>query len=440
MTTTTTTLIAAIDRLLGVKPLYILLSLFAVTLAISIGFPTIFYDEVQYWALAENLANEGVMGVDAARPSAHRPPLVPLLATPVHWLGGSIYIAKAAFTGFYLLAGYLLLRFTRDAFPGPNGVVTVSLLLLLGNPSFVFSAGTLYPQAVQVPVYLLLFFLVFGQIEALATPIRTGVAIGLCSGLLLLASASAVFSLLPIYLYLAYRALGEIARDKARLWLVICASVTAVLVIAPSIVRNHMSVHSGVYISLNAGENLLLGNSPNTGPNTGVGVDLSAYRTPVFFELDEYERDRALLDAALDNIRSAPGYYALLYLKKFANGFNNNASTVTYGTNVKKSAVLWLYYLLLIAGVVVLIACVRARSSLVDEVIPESSRAVYWTWAKLIGVCYVMNIAGFAIFFTRLRFRIPLDAVLVLVSMVGWAIVVAWLRRRAQAPARAASA
>jgi hypothetical protein len=101
--------------------------------------------------------------------------------------------------------------------------------------------------------------------------------------------------------------------------------------------------------------------------------------------------------------------------RKFAQGFSNSVITATHGSNRTQSAVLWGYMLLVWLGVWFAFRELRGASASGD---PMATRLLLLS--SVVLICYVVNIAGYAVYFTRLRFRLPLDVALTLVAAIGW--------------------
>ena len=379
-----------------------------------------FADEGYYWLLAQNLVRTGTLTVDGTTLSATWPPLVPWLLTPLAALGVPFKGARIFFILFYFASGMLTAGFLRRLLPDRPALALVGTALVLANPLYFFAAGNIYPQLVLAPLFIAALWVIWHQPVSIAGQVRRAVAVGLLLGVSLLSAASALFSFVPLLAFLAIEDLRSLRRGG--LWQAYRAALAcavAALVIAPYMYRNHVHVHPGAYLTLNSGINLLLGNSPTTTPTSGVDVAIPD-PAAAGHGGSEFTRNKFYSEVARDNLRSEPGRYALLYVRKFLQGFSNSVVTATHGPSRVQSAVLWSYMLLIYVGVY--FAARNARripASDRESQFPVGTRPLVLL-IVLVVVCYVVNIAGYAVYFTRLRFRLPVDLALTIVGAIGW--------------------
>jgi hypothetical protein len=170
-------------------------------------------------------------------------------------------------------------------------------------------------------------------------------------------------------------------------------------------------------VATNSGENFLLGNSENTTPDGGATVDISHYRAAAE-PLGEVERDRFYRRQALDWMAENPGAALSLYLRKVLNYFNyrNVLVTDSESSRLRELVLMVSYWPVLLLGI---------------------GRLLYDRWVPLnriellLSGLYFSNALVSALFFTRIRFRIPFDFLLIALaaSFVG-RLIEAW--RRAQ--------
>lgn len=187
----------------------------------------------------------------------------------------------------------------------------------------------------------------------------------------------------------------------------------AVLVVGPWLGRNALVFHRPVSIASNGGYNFLIGNNVNTVPYSGAGTDVS--KIPVEgkdLNLDEFQMDHNYEMAAWDWITHHPGHAAVLYLGKtlnFFNVWNEYASWNSAEISPWKQIIMGFSYALLLG----LLAwrLVEAKS------FPLSSRE------KFFLMVYVGSAFASALFFTRIRLRLPFDYLII-------AVIAAHLSRR----------
>ena len=398
----------------------VVIALFSALAAlISYFFPLSFPDEVEYWTLASNLAESGTFSYDGKTPSAYRPPLVPLVLTPIAAAGLPMTAARPLFVVFYAASGvlcaYLLARFFASSWWIPP----LGTAFVLSHPLYLFSAGNLYPQQVLTPLLLAALVLACWKPASQRGVILRSVGIGLLTGASLLASAPALFSLLPVLALLVWEDLIALRHGRVlTAHRALAVGIVCVLCIAPLLARNARNVHPGLYLSLNSGINLLFGNSPRTTPTSGVNVDLSEYGIAGPGE-SEFDANQRLTAVAVRNIREDPGYYARLFVRKFVAGLSNAVETVTHGYNKKASLAMQGYMTLVWLGVVA-VCVVHLRGRSVPLV---ADTGLMWTFGKLTAAAYLFTIAGYAIFFPRLRFRLPVDVAIGVLGAAGWAML-----------------
>jgi hypothetical protein len=189
-----------------------------------------------------------------------------------------------------------------------------------------------------------------------------------------------------------------------------------VMLVSLWIVRSSLLFDRFVFISTNSGINLLYGNSENTGHDTGV-VDISRHTPPA--GLNEAEQDSYYKQRAKEWVMGHPAEAALLYLKKTANYFNfkNKLSTKSEESRSKDLLMAASYYPLLIAAVVRCFFWRRLRFS----------------WPELLMyLLYFGNAFLSAVVYTRIRYRIPFDFLLVMMVAMFIGSLIEQNRRRTE--------
>lgn len=353
-------------------------------------------DEFEYHQLAEGigqrLAYEKAPGV----PTAFRPPGYPIILASIYTVWHSTMAAKVvnaiamALTAL-LAARIVALAAPRSAFFAP--------LLMLFYPVFLYTSGTLYPQTVGA----LLLVASIGCI--VLRPGRIGFAAlgGALFGVLILMIPSFLMTL-PI-LALALFIHGRHVPRGLHVTVLFCA--ISLLVVLPWTVRNRLVFHETIVVSSNSGINFLLGNSARTGPNSGVNVDLNEYyaRMPKGIAYTEKSADDFYLKLAIEWITSEPVAAARLLALKTLNYFNfrNELGTAGRGGGMVDVLLFMTYYPLL--ALAILRICQYRRFPLTFT-------------EKLLYVLYFSNAVVAAVFFTRIRFRLPFDALLVMIAAI----------------------
>jgi hypothetical protein len=349
-------------------------------------------DEQDYVNLAQNLSSNGFFSLDGLHPAAYRAPGYPLLLALLRFIGGQVVHFR--FLNFVLLAASVFIVQALLLEQSTPLAASLGVLFFAAYPVLFYTAGTLYPQTLAVLLLLLVLF-IFTRQEILVRHYLVG---GLLLGYLILTVPTFAFLLAVIPVWLWWH-----ARRQQPAGLVL-ATATALLLIGLWTFRNYTAFHMFVFISSNSGENLLLGNSENTRPNAGVNVDISQYRQEAS-GLDDARKDAYYRERALDYIVAHPQHSARMYLLKFLNYFNyrNELVTDTESSSLRDLLVLFTY------GPLVLLAGLRLAFAWKMPLAP---------FELLLLSIYMLSGLVMAVFFTRIRFRLPFDVLLILLAAI----------------------
>lgn len=358
-------------------------------LALVTGNRLRYADERAYDRLADSLLEGRGYSAPSGEPTAYRPPGYPLA------LAACYAVVKRPIAGKVLnsaaLAAVAGLSYAVCAAESTIAPIPFALAFLLFQPMAVYAAATLYPQVLAGLLLLVsLVFLFRSQktCTAFTAGLTYGAAILVSAGLGLLCPA------ILVAIGLHRRNRTKPSRVAALFLLGTC------LAVAPWTIRNAVVFGTFVPVSTNSGINLLLGNSPNAGPSSGTNADVSSYRREAAARhLDEVERDIYFRSAALRWISDHPTKAVTLYAAKVLNHFNyeNQLATKRESKSWKFLLVAATYYPMLLAVIAGTLLGLRSGFN-------EFERALL--------LVYFLAPFLFAIFFTRLRFRIPLDFLL----------------------------
>ena len=368
-------------------------------------------DEQDYVALARSLHHEGAYALGDGVPTAYRPPGYAFVLAGASRLSDSVTAYRLLNVLFLTLSILLAACLVRREHGLAAGAVAAALVLLY--PVNLYTAGTLYPQTLGT-VGLLLLLLGWQRIRRGATWPACG--LGILSGAMVLTVPAFVFAC-------GWIAAWSAIRRRLGVGVLVAWGLGVAVLMAPWAVRNYGALGAFVPISTNSGINLLLGNSENTTPNAGVNVDIRHYRKAAA-GLDEVRRNRQFTRDAIGWVRENPGAAATLYVRKFLNYFNYRNELFVKGeaSPWRDALMLTTYVPLLLLVLVRFVPRIRVRLTSFE-------------WL-LLGV-YVLNGAFQAIFFTRIRHRVPFDALLVcLAAPLVWRGMVAVRERLGRNPAR----
>ncbi len=363
--------------------------------ALRLGDATRFYDERLYLRLATRLAATHTYSFDGTTPTAYRPPGYNFSLYPIFWLGGQVVHVRLMQFGLLGLS-IVLLHYLLRAWSYPLASL-VAGFAVFAYPVQFFVAGTVYPQTVTTFVLLLVCVCVVRPQVRLSQWFWGGLAFGY---LLLITPIFLV--LLPLLLLWPWL-LHMPRKVAANVVLLIATAV----IITPWLVRNYRAFDQFVFISANSGLMLILGNSEHTRPNAGPTTDISKYSAYIKArDMSKIEEDQYFKREALKWIKQHPTEAIKLYFMKFLNYFHfrNELDAQAENTQWRNLVMFITYYLLLGLAALRIIGGEGFRSP------PFESFAV---------VSYLVMGAAYAIFFTRIRYRLPIDWMLIALAAIA---------------------
>jgi hypothetical protein len=348
-------------------------------------------DEESYYSEAKNIAVIHKYSYDGIEPSVFQPPGYSMFLAPFLLLSTSMVplrIMNYVALGFCV---YLIYRLLKDKLSPLSGVL--GALLILCYPVLFYTAGTLYPQTIGSFIFLLILFLLTKEKRTNITFIISG----LLFGCLILIIPVFIISLFIVCIWLWW--FNKSVDYK-------CIALTILFAFIPITawnIRNYVTFKSFIFVSSNSGFMLLLGNSENTTPNAGPNVDIKRYRDEVLRRnLNALEEDSYYRKKAIEWILSHKVQAAKLYFLKFLNNFNyrNNLSTSSESSNAKDIIMLVTY-----GPLFLLFLC---RLILIKRFKPDSREILFIA-------LYFSSALFYAIFFTRIRYRLPFDLLMIYV-------------------------
>jgi hypothetical protein len=183
---------------------------------------------------------------------------------------------------------------------------------------------------------------------------------------------------------------------------------SAVAVVSVWIVRDELTMHAFIPVADNNGYNLLLANSAHASIRAGVDTNIAQYLQGTGHE-GEVALDNSLRRDAVDWIKANPGRAATLYVERVADYFApyDDLATKAQESSARNALATITYIPLLILFIWRLGLWGRRRPKGLEKV-------MIWL--------YLSDALVDAIFVTRVRYRVPLDAVLIIViaSMIAW--------------------
>jgi 4-amino-4-deoxy-L-arabinose transferase-like glycosyltransferase len=377
-----------------------LYAVIGVAYSLLLGDKIRYYDEEVYVGLARRLVAGQGYTLDGVNPTAYRPPGYPFLLAAVDALGGGIVAMRLIGVG--ALAGAVLLAYRLGERVHSRVAGVLAAVLVAFFPLLVFTADTLYPQ---VPALFLLLLVVWLGLRAVELPAGwprrlAATGAGLSAGLLILAVPTFALSVLVVAGWLLLRRESRPAARRVVPLLLVAAAVLPGAWCA----RNAVRLHAFVPVSTNNGINLVLGNSEGVSAGGGRVGDIERYeREAAARGLSEVDQDRFYRQAATGWIREHPGKAAVLYAEKVVNNFNFRNELATSGQRSPAQDLLSAlsYYPLLALFALRVLLARRWRLTGLE---------------KLLITLVLGNVLLLAVFYTRLRFRVPLDGLMLISS------------------------
>jgi 4-amino-4-deoxy-L-arabinose transferase-like glycosyltransferase len=370
--------------------------------SIKLGGALRFYDEHVYAGIVQSLAHGHGFSLDGSQPTAYRPPGYLFLLLPFYSAtSGSVFAMRMV--GVLALTGSVWFTYLLGKRVHTAGTGALAALVVACYPLLIFTATTLYPQ---VPALFLLLVTIELAMRALpeqgASRIRWAVGAGLVDGLLILTVPTFGVTAVGMIAWLAWR---QHASSKRVSWRTVVVLLVATAVLpAAWCARNAASMHAFVPVSTNDGINLLLGNSPGTTADSGTSVDISPYtKVATDRHYGETELDHYYTSEAVHWIKDNPGSAAVLYAEKVANNFTfaDDLATSSQGSTAQNLVSAVSYYPILLLAVLRLLLYRRWP-------LRPTEKLITWT--------IVINVLLLAVFFTRLRFRVPLDGLTIVLA------------------------
>lgn len=377
-------------------------------------------DEGDFYAIAENLAFHGEFRNENGDVTAFRAPGLVFFIVPFVRFGAGLMelrMINAVLVGLGLVLLFHLLRRHGGPLAGLLGVVLVPCW-----PVIVYAATTIYPQTLAAFLLVLTVFL----LDRLTVDGRktTALLAGCAYGALVLT--------VPTFLLMAPVFALWIALTT-RIWLVrlaIFALISAAMTGAWT-VRNYIVFDAFVPVASSSGYNLLAGNTPAARYNTSLDVRFEPEVYTAITGKNEIERDEIFTRAAIAAIREDPERFFWLYLGKFLHWFDysnrlmsddvveGGASAIPPDT---RELVLLAAYAMIVLPLLAHVLMMR--------------RYPFKPIELLFVALWICGGLAYAIYFTRIRFRMPFDWLIIGSNAIFLAAVIerAVQRRTGRSP------
>jgi len=349
-------------------------------------------DESDYFVLANNIAFEYFYSLDGSISTAFRPPGYPLFLSIFTFFGAQVLHLRII--NYFLLALCLLVLYQTLKKKFSTITASIGTLLVLFYPVIFYTAGQLYPQTLATLLFLLSIYFITRSNKTWWSVLLGGFFLGY----LILTVPIFFSSLIIIGVWIWYFEKFEGLKR------VLIPTSIAMLMVGLWTFRNYSIYNTLFFVSTNSGENLLIGNSENTTPNSGQVASISKYRREAS-KLGEVERDQYYRTQAIKYIQTHQGQAIKLYFLKALNYFNyrNELVTELEGSPTKDIIMLLTYGSLLLIFFLRVIMIKYLKAS---------------TFEVLLILLYFSSAFVSAVFFTRIRFRLPFDFLLIMVVAI----------------------
>ena len=383
------------------------MSLALIAFALHTGAPLRYADEHQYLEIATSLRDGKGYQLDGS-PTAYRPPVWPIMIAGFLTLGLPVsllsMISAGAMIAAAIVAAVLGVKLTGSSWGALAGVA------ILAYPLNIYTAVTLYPQALATLLVLILWLVAVLIVKDRAGRTRRGaalyIALGFAASLLALSVPTLAFTGVALVVGVVIAVRG----DRLRSAVYACSALVAPIALWTA--RNMVSLGAPITLSTSNGVNLLIGNNPTATGSSGVDVDISGpMGAASASSMNEVERDAFLRSTALEWIRDHPFDSMMLYLAKVANYFSPYNVPVT---DVEGGTAQRLISYLSFAALVLLV---------LTRLFLRRQLRLDYTERLFLGL-FVVNALVMAVFFTRTRFRQPLDNILLFEAAVAIVVII----------------
>jgi len=355
-----------------------------------------FSDEQEYLLLSHNLLHGPGYSMDGVHLTASRPPGYAFFISAIEAMGGGIVAIRVIQFALVGATVWLVSLFCPEK-SRPGSLLIVTGLVALYAVLF-YTASTLYPQTLAAFLFVLMLVFLLKITRNWATDLATGSIFGL----LILVVPTFLFTLVVV---LAVAWLLKLINWRNAAVIFAVAAIFVGLWTA----RNYVQFHQFVPVASNSGANFLIGNCENTVPTGGSGnVDRTHYQQEAQrLGLDEFQTDHYYRQAAVTWIEENPVRALVLYGEKVLNFFNfyNQYAPENKGeVSFAKQAVMAVTY-----GVLIALLLWRLL---------EAGRFPLTAHEKLFLAVYILSAFTQAIFFTRIRLRLPYDYLIIAIVAI----------------------
>ena len=379
-----------------------------------------FPDERDYLAYARHLVDAGHYSLDGATSDAYRPPGYAMTLAPPIALLDSVHMVRGLHFMMLIVAAWWLAGLATRLCPNRAGgsiasdrdrLAALSLVGLAGYPVLIYTAGTLFPQTLLALVVVAGTVLVSGR-RPIERPLSTAALAGLLAGYAAEVSPTALM-LVPVLGWHCVRPRRSGGEERIGRWRILGVFLLCAAVIPGAwLARNLIVLERPVLFSVNLAQNLdnaVLAADPLEDGATRPPKDALGYGV---------ERLAQLVSGSGNYAARLGEFFAVrndMHVTEEASSLRDHVMTVSYTA------------LLVLVGLRILLAW------------PDGTFAARLTRAERIALAlYVLTALFHALVFTRIRYRLPFDLLLMLPAMNAIRLVASAVRpdagRRTRVP------
>jgi hypothetical protein len=378
------------DWRLGFLPVAVVMTIFGVGALLLQGGDLSFPDEKEYVQLGRQLLRSAYFSYDGTAATAFRPPGYPFVIAGLSALRDSNIFIKGFNVGCWIATAYVMFVLCRTRFSETSAILAV--VIFVAYFPELFAATTVYPQTLLGLVTVVSILVVTN--EQLSGWSRTvGLSVLSLFAIFLVPNAIVTFVVCIAYLLLVR---GITIRQAIVGFIAVFGGVLAWSW------RNKLEIGAFTFAT-NMGMNFLFGYNDEAGFNTGSLPDVSGIFQSAQ-SMGEADRDRYYRTLAFEWIQNHPWRTVMLFIGKALNWFNTFNTFKTETANrfgwASGAVIAVVYYPILFLAA---LFCVK---------MPKRDRAFGW----LLWAIYILTGLSYAAFYTRIRYRLPVDPLMIILA------------------------
>ena len=255
------------------------------TLVALTGTKQRFYDESEYWSIADSIVHGNGFSL-FGHLTAYRPPAMPYLLAGGMLVFGERYWVFALLQALIICILPFLIFHIAEMLGLSTAYASLAAVMVAFHPGLNYASTTIYPTAITTIAIALSTLLALKSIERDSN--GYGIAAGAAAGLA--GFATTIF--VPYGVILAL-----VAFLRRRVRVAVCIAIMSLLPTVAWVVRNHAELHT-YSVATNGGLNMELGANDQAEPRSGnliTAEPVSIPGQPSEVDIDKTHHDRAIV-------------------------------------------------------------------------------------------------------------------------------------------------